>query len=175
MTNVSSPHGGFVARTTEAAAARPGLFIGAGRLRPVRLVKEMIRRVGGDGTVYVVVQTLDGNLKTAESLAPALAEDFLAMGPAQIRSVDWNMKPVEQWYEAHWPLFVPPEDLRKARDAVREEVKKRKLAANPLAVELDDEDSPKSKGEQPAWMDPKQPLPREQVAERFKNYLDGFM
>ena len=199
MTNVASPRGGFVARTTEAAVARPGLFLAAGLalaaisiwaashleirssfqellpedLPSVRLVKEMIRRVGGDGTVYVVVQTLDGNLGNAESLAPALAEDFLAMGPAQIRSVDWNLKPVERWYEAHWPLFVPPEDLRKARDAVREEIKKRKLAANPLAFELDEEEKPQA--DKPSWMDPKQPLPREQVAERFKRFVDGFM
>src|SRR5712691_1501759 len=199
MTNVASPRGDFVARTTEAAVARPGLFLAAGLalaaisiwaashleirssfqellpedLPSVRLVKEMIRRVGGDGTVYVVVQTLDGNLGNAESLAPALAEDFLAMGPAQIRSVDWNLKPVERWYEAHWPLFVPPEDLRKARDAVREEIKKRKLAANPLAFELDEEEKPQA--DKPSWMDPKQPLPREQVAERFKRFVDGFM
>ena len=93
----------------------------------------------------------------------------------QIRSVDWNMKPVQRWYEAHWPLFVPPDDLRKARDAVREEIKKRKLAANPLAVELDDEDEPKKPADTPSWMDPKQPLPRELVAQRFKNYVDGFM
>ena len=145
-------------------------------LPSVHQVKEMIRRVGGDGTVYVVVQSLVGpqGLKDAEALAPKLAADFIALGPEQIRSVDWNMKPVEQWYEAHWPLFVPLEDLRKARDAVREEIKKRKLAANPLAVQLDEEDQSQGK-DQPAWMDPKQPLPRDQVAERFKRYVDGFM
>jgi predicted RND superfamily exporter protein len=190
-----------MARVTEAAVARPGLFLAVGLLLAgvsvwaashleirssfqellpedlpsVHLVKEMIRRVGGDGTVYVVVQSLEGpqGLKDAEAIAPRLAADFMALGPSQIRSVDWNMKPVEQWYEAHWALFVPLEDLRKARDAVREEIKKRKLAANPLAVELDDEEAQPT--EKPAWMDPKQPLPREQVAERFKRFIDGFM
>src|SRR5438093_13773003 len=124
MTPISSPRRGLIARVTEAAVARPGLFLGISLLLAavsvwaashleirssfqellpedlpsVAQVKEMIRRVGGDGTVYVVVETLDGNLKNAEELAPKLVTDFLAMGPSQIRSVDWNMKPVQQWY-----------------------------------------------------------------------------
>src|SRR5438132_806489 len=134
MTPTSSPRRGVIARVTEAAVARPALFLAASLviagvsvwaashleirssfqellpedLASVREVKELIRRVGGDGTVLVVVQSLDGEsgLKNAESIAPVLAKEFLDLGPNEIRSVEWNIKPVEAWYESHWPLFV---------------------------------------------------------------------
>ncbi len=206
----SRPPVGFIARLTAASVQNPWLFLAAAallsaisiwlasglridasfeRLLPdnvasVQHVKELIKRVGGDGTVFVNLESLDGpqGLPRAEALAPALAREFLAMGPATIRSVDENLRPVERWYEDHWPLFGSLGDLVKARDAVRTEVKKRKQLANPLAADLsDDEDPPASAA--PAttdatvaqWLDPKKPLPREQVAARFANYTDGFM
>src|SRR5262249_55865696 len=73
----------------------------------------------------------------------------------------------------HWPLFLSVADLQKARDTVREEIKKRKAQANPLAVELDDEEEKPEP--RPDYLDPKQPLPRERIAERFKQYEDGFL
>ncbi|MFN2546060.1 MAG: RND family transporter [Myxococcales bacterium] len=193
---------GLIGRVTAAAAERPWLFVlGAlivtaisvklashleirssfqellpEDLPSVHLAKEMIRRVGGDGKVWVVVESLGGpsGLEHAKALAARLAPEFLAMGPNEIRAVNWTMKPVERWYEAHWPLFLSVADLEKARDTVREEIKKRKIAANPLAMELDDEEPAKT--EAPSeWMDPKQPLPRERIAERFKRYDDGFL
>jgi predicted RND superfamily exporter protein len=201
-TPTSSPERGVIAQVTRLAVARPGLFLAASLLiaglsvwaashleirssfqellpedlPSVAQVKELIRRVGGDGTVLVVVETLDGpqGLKNAEAMAPVLAREFLALGPEEIRSVEYDVKPVEAWYEDHWPLFLGLPDLRKARDTVREEIKRRKIAANPLALELDDEDAPAPKADPPAWMDPKQPLPRELVAKRFERYVDGF-
>src|SRR6202171_1959241 len=136
----------------------------------VRQVKELIRRVGGDGNVLVVVESMQGpdGLKKAEAMAMALTRDFLAMGPDQIRSVQSSMAPIRDWYLNHWPLFVPLEDLRKARDAVREEVRKRKVAANPLAVSLDDEE-PAPAQDKPEWLDPNKPLPRGGVGARFEN------
>src|SRR6267142_1803631 len=130
--------------------------------------------------VLVVTESLEGpsGLKKAEALAPVLAKEFLALGPDQIRSVQWSMTPIRQWYEDHWPLFVPVDDLRKARDAIRDEVRKRTAAANPLAVSLDDEEDPApapSTPEAADFLDPKKPLPRERIAERFERYVDGFM
>jgi len=145
----------------------------------VREIKQLIQRVGGDGTVLVVVESMDGpaGLPKAEALAPALARDFIAMGPAQIRSVQSSMAPIRDWYESHWPLFVAVEELRKARDAVRDEIKRRTVAANPLAVSLDDEEETAAPAlpEAADFLDPKKPLPRERVAERFARYVDGFM
>jgi len=200
---VTSPRTGVIARVTRAAVARPGLFVAVSlalagvsawaashleirssfqELLPedfpsVQEVKELIRRVGGDGTVLVVVQSLDGpqRLADVEALATDLARDFTALGPSVIRSVEWNERSVEQYFEQHWPLFVGVDDLRKARDAVRDEVRRRKIAANPLAVQLDEDDDAPAPPARPAWMDPGQPLPREQVRKRFERYKDGFL
>ena len=149
-------------------------------LPSVRLIQEMVKRVGGDGTVFVNIEALGGpqGLPACEALAPKLAQDFLSMGPDQIRAVDWNVKGIEGWYLEHWPLLVPIEDLRRARDAIREEIRRRIIEANPLAVQLDDEEAPPPKpaGGDPAtdWLDPKKPLPREQIRQRFVRYVDGF-
>ncbi len=117
---------GFIAGLTRASVLHPWLFLfGAAvvsavsiwlasrltidssfaKLLPddvasVRTVKELIQRVGGDGTVFVNIESLDGpqGLPKAEALAPALTRDFLAMGPDQIRSVDENLHPIERWY-----------------------------------------------------------------------------
>jgi predicted RND superfamily exporter protein len=192
-----------IATVTEAAVSRPWLFLGVSLLLAgasvwaashleirsslqellpddfpsVREVKELIRRVGGDGTVLVVVESLDGpsGLRNVERAATELATEFQALGPSEIRSVESNVRPVEAWYEDHWPLFVGLPDLEKARDTLRDEIRRRKIAANPLAVDLDDEDEEKKPAETPAWMDPKQKLPRELVAERFDRYTDGFL
>src|SRR5205814_9218996 len=69
------------------------------------------------------------------------------------------------------------EERPKARDAVRNEIKRRTVAANPLAVSLDDEEetAPPALPERADFLDPKKPLPRERVAERFARYVDGFM
>jgi len=199
----SSAARGVIARTTTAAVTRPWLFVlsalaialasiwAASHLEirsslqellpsdlpSVRQVQDLIKRVRGDGTVLVVVESLDGpsGLKNAEAMAPELAREFAALGPSVIRSVESNVRPVRAWYENHWPLFVPLEDLRKARDTVRDEIRKRKISANPLALNLDDEEpASAAPADTPSWMDPKQPLPREIVAKRFERYTDGF-
>ena len=144
----------------------------------VKEIKELVARVGGDGTVLVLIEALDGpaGLAKAEALAPALGREFAAMGPDEIRSVQWSMAPIARWYEEHWPLFVSLDDLRKARDSLREEIRRRKIEANPLAVTLDDEDAPQQRpGPVDEWLDPKKPLPRERVAQRFAQYENGFM
>ena len=200
----SPPRRGLIARVTEAAVARPFAFLAASLLiaaisvwgashleirssfqellpedlPSVREVKELIRRVGGDGTVLVMIESQDGpaGLPNAEALARALAPEFLALGPEVIRSVESNVRQVEEWYEGHWPLFAGVDDLRKARDTVREEIRKRKIEANPLAVNLDDDEpAAAAPSDTPAWLDPKQPLPREQVKQRFDRYVDGFL
>ncbi len=145
----------------------------------VREIKNLIERVGGDGTVLVVVESLQGpqGLHDAEALATVLSREFLEMGPAQIRSVQSSMAPIRDWYENHWPLFVPLQDLRKARDAVKDEIRQKTAEANPLAMTLDDEEQPAKPAlpEAADFLDPKKPLPRERVAERFARYVDGFM
>ncbi|MGZ6123806.1 MAG: hypothetical protein ACXWLR_02545, partial [Myxococcales bacterium] len=47
----------------------------------VREIKQLIQRVGGDGTVLVVVESLEGasGLKKAEAFATVLSRELLAM------------------------------------------------------------------------------------------------
>jgi predicted RND superfamily exporter protein len=150
-------------------------------LPSVALVKELIKRVGGDGTVMVQVEAKDASgLPAAEAIAPKMVQDFVGLGRDKIRAVDWNIAPVRDWYAKRWPLFVPLEDLSKARDSLREEIRRRKIEANPLAVQLDDEEAatkPAAAATGPVaeWLDPKKPLPREQVLQRFARYKDGFL
>ena len=147
----------------------------------VAQVKEMIRRVGGDGTIYLNIEALDGppGLPACERLAPVLASELLALGHEVIRSVDSNIGPIQQWYEEHWPLFLSTADLASARDALQGEIKKRKTFANPLAIDLTDDDQPATAKDAPAapvaLLDASRPLPREQVREKFSQYLHGFM
>jgi len=145
-------------------------------------VKELVRRVGGDGTVLVNVESTTGpdNIENAKAVAQELAVDYLAMGSSTVRSVEWNTREAESWYGDHWPLFVSVADLTKARDAVRAEVTKAKRRANPLLRLAADE----AQSARPfvwtaststaiaPWLDPKALLPRDKIKERFSRYED---
>jgi predicted RND superfamily exporter protein len=143
----------------------------------VREIKELIKRVGGDGTILVVVESLNGpqDLHKVEALAERLGQEILALGPQQIRSVQSRMTPVRHWYENHWPLFLSVADLEKARDSVRDEIKKQKAKANPLTLEDDDPPAQGAPAPMPEFLDPAKPSPRVRVAEQFERYVDGFM
>jgi uncharacterized protein len=197
---------GFISRLTEASLRAPARFliVAAGltvvsvwlashlqirssfeELLPsdvpsVAHVKELVRRVGGDGTVLVDIQVLDptSGLEHAEELTRELAEEYLAFGPSTIRAVEWNMERIKKWYVEHWPMFVSLEDLRQARDTLRAEVSKAKARANPLLLHLDDEQketTPSLSPDELSWLDPKKPLPHQKVEERFARYRDGYL
>jgi predicted RND superfamily exporter protein len=145
----------------------------------VRQINDLLARVGGDGTVLVVIESKDGRagLPAAQAFAPVLVKDYLAMGPDVIRSIEWNRREVEAWYADHWPMFLSLEQLTEARDTLQREVRAAKRKANPLDLHLDDEapsEAPAA-GPRSPWLDPKTPLPREQVEKRFENFLDGFL
>ncbi len=148
----------------------------------VREIKQLVKRVGGDGTVFVNVQW-DGSKEgqaAAEALAPKLAQDYLALGPREIRSVEWNVRPVERWYADHWPLFLDLADIREAHDRLVKELGKAKAEVNPLLdLGLDGaeagEPGPPVNLQGVDLLDPAKPMPREEVAKRFARYRDGFM
>jgi uncharacterized protein len=146
------------------------------KMSSVLHIKELVRRVGGDGTVLVTIESLDptDDLSNAKSLARELADDYSRLGPSAIRSVEYNLDPVRQWYVDHWPLFASVEELQKANDALRKRVSKAK--ADILSLHIDDEESETASNteELGAWADVNIKLPREQVAERFRRYSDGF-
>jgi predicted RND superfamily exporter protein len=144
----------------------------------VALVKELVRRVGGDGTVLVVVEVLDPaeGLEHAKTLTRELAEEYLGFGPSIVRAVEWNVEPIKRWYADHWPMFLRLEELEKARDTLKMEVSKAKARANPLLLHLDEEEpATSSSPEELPWLDPNQPLPHQKVEERFARYQDGYL
>src|SRR5215813_8268279 len=144
----------LVSRITELALRRPWRFVlGAAALTGVSVwltlgleirssfeellpphlpsvvhIKELLRRVGGDGTVLVTVETQDpvGELTQARAFASKLAEEYLRLGPSVIRSVEWNVAPIEKWYTDHWPLFASLEELKRADDALKKAVSEAK-------------------------------------------------
>src|SRR5215813_1500797 len=194
----------LVSRITELALRRPWRFVlGAAALTGVSVwltlgleirssfeellppnlpsvihIKELLRRVGGDGTVLVTVETDDpaGGLTQAKAFAEKLADEYLRLGPSVIRSVEWNLAPVEKWYTEHWPMFASLEELQKADDALKKSISEAKARANPLLLHLDGENSerPLPTKDLGAWADPATPLPSEKVAERFRQYPGGF-
>src|SRR5713226_560765 len=190
-----------VKHITKLASAYPWLFLGiAGILTAVSLwlasglqirssfeellppdmssvvrIKELVRRVGGDGTVLVTIESLEpqDDLSHAKALARELSDEYLGLGRSAIRSVEYNVEPVERWYADHWPLFSNLEDLQKANDALRKRISKAK--ADLLSLHLDDEESETpNANDLGAWADTNTPLPRDHVASRFRSYPQGF-
>jgi uncharacterized protein len=144
----------------------------------VRQINDLLARVGGDGTVLVVIESKDGRagLAAAQAFAPVLVKDYLALGPKVIRSIEWNRRDVEAWYADHWPMFLSVEQLTEARDRLEQEVKSAKRKANPLDLHLDDEEpAAASDHRRSPWLNPKTPLPREEVHKRFENFEGGFL
>jgi len=148
------------------------------KLPSVVHIKELLRRVGGDGTVLVNVEAQSGDedLTYAKALASQLASEYLQLGPSVIHSVESNVAPIEGWYAEHWPMFASLEELRNADEALKKAVAKAKAKANPLLLHLDDEDAAPvlDAKELGPWADPKTPLPREKIAEQFHSYSGGF-
>ncbi|HTP28523.1 MAG TPA: MMPL family transporter, partial [Anaeromyxobacteraceae bacterium] len=150
-------------------------------LPSVRETKALIKRVGGDGTVFVIVEALDGpsSLPAAEQLARHLAADYRALGPGVIRSVEANMTPVAHFYEDHWPLFFDLEDLKKAHaDLVKAIGNAKSEALFGLGLDEGERDSETFSLEELRkipLLDPSKPLPREQVGARFARFKGGYM
>ncbi len=146
----------------------------------VREIKTLIRRVGGDGTVFVVVESLGGpsGLPAAERLASELAEDYRALGPGVIRSVEADVKPIARWYEDHWPVFLDVSELKRARDELVRAIGEAK-SKTLFGLGLDEAEPAPPISEEALRanpvLDPSKPLPREQVAQRFARYRDGYM
>jgi predicted RND superfamily exporter protein len=140
-------------------------------------VKELVRRVGGDGTVFVNVECVDAScaLPAAEKVGVELTADFVAMGPETIRSVESSVKSTKDYFANHWPLFASTTDLKKAADALDRRVEE----DGPFGLHLDDDEKSAAKTDSlekdAPWLDPKQALPREKVEERFARYRDGFL
>lgn len=154
----------------------------------VKNAKELARRVGGDGTVLLMVEAENGaaDLPKAQRLGAKIATAISAMGPGIVRAVEADIGPVKRWYTDHWPLLIPLEELRKAREELVKAIGQEKAKLNPMLDVLDDDpDEGEEAREAPLdltkhaalgdLVDPAKPSPRQQVEQRFERYVDGFM
>ncbi len=138
--------------------------------------KELVRRVGGDGNVFVNIEALDGakGLPAAQALAPQAHGGLPGHGPP-IRSARWSRRssPPATTSPTTGRSSPPPPTWR--RPSKPSTAASRRTA--PSALHLDDDaKKPAPALEQDApWLDPKQPLPRQKIEEGFARYKDGFL
>jgi hypothetical protein len=106
----------------------------------VQHLEVLKQRARAFGTVFVVARSTDPALR--ERAAKDLHRRLAALPPRLVASVDYDDGPARRYFWEHRFLFAPLEDLQEARDALSARVRDEKLAANPLYIDLeDDEDS----------------------------------
>jgi len=94
-------------------------------LPSVTQIRELSRRVGGDGNVLVNVESLEGpaGLSGAQPLAKVLARELLALGADRVRSVEFDVgeiqPPRSSPYSRKCARSLPPRLPRRARAALR--------------------------------------------------------
>jgi len=194
----------FISRLTTASLRHPGRFLAVAaaltvlsgalaarleirssfeellppKLPSVRHAKELAKRVGGDGTVLVNVEVLEGgDLRHAQAMAERLGQEYRDLGPEVVRSVQTSVLRIEGWYADHWPLFAEPADLEMARDELVRALGLAKAKLNPVMNLLDEEEEPAGPPLEVnhPLLDPSRLDPREQVEQRFARYRDGYM
>jgi predicted RND superfamily exporter protein len=134
-------------------------------------LEELEKRVGGLSSLAIVVRTED--LKAAERFADALAARIRAMPPELVARVYYRIDDEKAFFEAHGALYADLADLQQVRDAVRTKLDEAKKAANPLVVNLD-EDEPKPAPKDDAAL--QEAVGRLRAAfGRLDHFIDGYL
>jgi len=107
----------------------------------VRDLRAIERRARVVGTVLVAVES-DVPARRATAAA-ALRRRLAAIPPDLIASVTADDRAARRFAWDHRWLAAPLDDLRRARDAIHDELDHARLEANPLFVELDDHVPPR--------------------------------
>ena len=119
-----------------------GLFADFSYLLPqdapaVRDLRRLEERLAAKDTVLVVVVAPDAATRAAA--AAQVAASVRTIDHALVERVETDDKVTRDFLRAHRHLLVPLPDLIEARDALRERIKRAKLKANPLYIDLDDD------------------------------------
>lgn len=102
----------------------------------VRDLRRLSQRLAARDTALVIITA-----RSPEARADAverMAASARALPRDLVERVDTDDAATRAFVRAHRHLLVPLPELVEARDALREAIERRKLAANPLYVELDD-------------------------------------
>ena len=134
----------------------------------VRHLEEIQQRVRAFGTAFVLVEADDPAVR--QRAADELRKGFEGLDRSLVTRVTGDDGPLRRFVWAHRYLFVDLDDLQEARDALEDRIKRGKLDANPLYIDLDEEDDePAGDG---AARGEKQADPAEQRLDELRQRLD---
>src|SRR5688572_19506578 len=104
----------------------------------VRDLRRLQDRVVAQDTVLVLVESKDPAARTA--VAAALAAKARALPKDLVSAVEDDDKEMREFLRANLHMLAPLEDLEKANRALKARIEAAKLDANPLFIDIDDED-----------------------------------
>lgn len=112
----------------------------------VKALEEIVRRVGGVGTLNVAIESNDkeASKRFARDLVGALQSKL----GNELQTIDWTMAPVRRFFEKNGVLYLKTEELRELESTLAEAIRKAKLKANPLYADLEEDEG--AKREDPA-------------------------
>jgi hypothetical protein len=139
---------------------------------------QLEQRVGGLGHLSVVVETED--LAAGERFMDALGAALGPLVPGTIRNLRWKVDAERHFIDAHGALFASVEELTRMRDGLREQVSAATKKANPLVVDLDDDDEAAAKpaAQGPVTLSAEQAAALRKlqgVAGQYDHFLDGYL
>ena len=107
----------------------------------VKDLRKLESRVRASDTMLVIVQGMTPQLR--EQAVAEMIEGINATKSPLIERVTGDEKETREFYQARRHLMVELPDLIKARDALKKQIDEAKLKANPLFIDLGDEDAEK--------------------------------
>ncbi|MBS2025519.1 MAG: MMPL family transporter [Deltaproteobacteria bacterium] len=141
-------------------------------------IDELEQRVGGLSHLTVVIDTQDfeAGKKFVDALGAAL-QPLLGTMASEIR---WKNDDDREFIEKHGALVASLADLTKLRDGIASRVKSAKQAANPLMVDLDEDDDAKkaAEPEKPIELDAEAKGALDRLRKELKNverFRDGYL
>ncbi|MCB9559976.1 MAG: MMPL family transporter [Kofleriaceae bacterium] len=105
----------------------------------VRDLRKLDERVTTQDTLLILVTADDPEIRAR--VAAQIAEAARALPPTLVSRVETDDAATRAFLRAHRHLFVPLDDLIAARDALRTRIDQAKLEANPLYVNLDEDET----------------------------------
>ncbi|MCB0308290.1 MAG: MMPL family transporter [Bdellovibrionales bacterium] len=104
----------------------------------VKALKNAMKRVGGVGSLVVAVEgnNFENNRMFVDDLVRALETSNLS----DIRSIEYEGKEVDKFFSSHAMMYATVEDLEEVKRVIDKEIENAKTRANPLWVDLSDDD-----------------------------------
>jgi len=101
---------------------------------------EMEKRLGGLSHLAIVVRT--GNFAATTRFVDALVARLKTLPPSLVARIDYRVDEEKSWFESHGALYADTKDLQSTLDQLRASHRDAAKKANPLLVDLSDDDAP---------------------------------